>query len=124
MKYSQFVVWNLLAGAVYVFSVGLSVYGAGKVVTGHHDAVSVGSLVLGIAVGLAQSPAESFGLASLLTIEPGSAAGAVYYAAVVTVVLGGAPRSRAGAPTEAPSSPASARPRPGSCWSCSPLSPA
>ncbi len=46
--------------------------------------------VLGIAVGLTQSSAESFGLASLLTIEPGSAAGAIYYAAVVTVVLGGA----------------------------------
>lgn len=53
MKYSQFVVWNFLAGAVYVFSVGLSVYGAGKVATGHHDPVSVGSLVAGIAVGVA-----------------------------------------------------------------------
>ena len=53
MKYSQFVVWNFLAGAAYVISVGLSVYGAGKVATGHHDAVSVGSLVVGIAVGVA-----------------------------------------------------------------------
>jgi membrane-associated protein len=53
MKYSQFVVWNFLAGAAYVISVGLSVYGAGKVATGHHDAVSVGSLVTGIAVGVA-----------------------------------------------------------------------
>jgi membrane protein DedA with SNARE-associated domain len=53
MKYSQFVVWNFLAGAAYVISVGLSVYGAGKVVTGHHDAASVGSLVVGIAVGVA-----------------------------------------------------------------------
>jgi membrane-associated protein len=53
MKYSQFVVWNFLAGAVYVTSVGLSVYGAGKVATGHHDPVSVGSLVVGIAVGVA-----------------------------------------------------------------------
>jgi membrane-associated protein len=53
MKYSQFVVWNFLAGAAYVVSVGLSVYGAGKVVTGHHDPVSVGSLVVGIAVGVA-----------------------------------------------------------------------
>lgn len=53
MKYSQFVVWNFLAGAAYVISVGLSVYGAGKVASGHHDAVSVGSLVVGIAVGLA-----------------------------------------------------------------------
>jgi len=52
MKYSQFVVWNFLAGAAYVISVGLSVYGAGKVVTGQHDPVSVGSLVVGIAVGV------------------------------------------------------------------------
>ena len=53
MKYSQFVVWNLLAGTVYVFSVGLTVYGAGKVTTGHHDLGSVGALVAGIAVGVA-----------------------------------------------------------------------
>jgi membrane protein DedA with SNARE-associated domain len=53
MKYSQFVVWNLLAGTVYVVSVGFTVYGAGKVTTGHHDPVSVGSLIGGIAVGVA-----------------------------------------------------------------------
>ncbi len=53
MKYSQFVFWNLLAGTVYVISVGLSVYGAGKVATGHHDLGSVTSLVVGIAVGVA-----------------------------------------------------------------------
>src|SRR5690348_460973 len=53
MRYSQFVVWNLLAGGVYVISVGFSIYGAGKVATGHHDAGSVGSLVVGIAVGVA-----------------------------------------------------------------------
>jgi membrane-associated protein len=52
MKYSQFVVWNFLAGAAYVISVGLSVYGAGKIATGDHDPVSVGSLVVGIAVGV------------------------------------------------------------------------
>jgi membrane protein DedA with SNARE-associated domain len=52
MKYSQFVVWNFLAGAAYVISVGFSVYGAGKVASGHHDALSVGSLVVGIAVGV------------------------------------------------------------------------
>jgi len=53
MKYFQFVVWNFLAGAIYVVSVGLSVYGAGKIATGHHDPVSVGSLVGGLAVGAA-----------------------------------------------------------------------
>ena len=51
MKYSQFVVWNFLAGAIYVVSVGLSVYGASEIATGHHDPVSVGSLVGGLAVG-------------------------------------------------------------------------
>jgi membrane protein DedA with SNARE-associated domain len=53
MKYSEFVVWNFLAGTIYVISVGLSVYGAGKIVSGQHDPVSVGSLVAGLAVGSA-----------------------------------------------------------------------
>lgn len=53
MKYSQFVVWNFLAGAAYVISVGLSVYGAGKVATGQADPLSVSSLIVGIAVGAA-----------------------------------------------------------------------
>ena len=53
MKYSQFVVWNFLAGAIYVVSVGLSGYGASEIATGHHDPVSVGSLVGGLAVGAA-----------------------------------------------------------------------
>jgi len=53
MRYSQFVVWNFLAGAIYVVSVGLSVYGAGKIATGQRDPVSVGSLVCGLAVGAA-----------------------------------------------------------------------
>ena len=53
MKYSQFVVWNLLAGTTYVLSVGLTVYGAGKVTTGHADLDGVGSLIAGIAVGVA-----------------------------------------------------------------------
>ena len=52
MKYSQFVVWNFLAGAAYVISVGFSVYGAGKIASGQGDAVSVGSLVVGIAAGV------------------------------------------------------------------------
>jgi len=51
MKYSQFVIWNLLAGAVYVLSVGPAAYGAGKVSSGQHSAGDVGSLIAGIAVG-------------------------------------------------------------------------
>ncbi len=46
--------------------------------------------VLGIAVGLTQTSAESSGLVSLLGIEAGSIAGAIYYGAVVTVALGSA----------------------------------
>jgi len=53
MKYSQFVIWNLLAGAVYVLSVGPAAYGAGKVSTGQASLGDVGSLVVGIAVGVA-----------------------------------------------------------------------
>ena len=53
MKYTQFIVWNFLAGAVYVISVGLTVYGAGKVTAGHHDLGSVSALIGGLAVGAA-----------------------------------------------------------------------
>src|SRR5215467_13332682 len=35
MKLSQFAAWNLLAGAVYVLSVGPAAYGAGSVASGH-----------------------------------------------------------------------------------------
>ena len=52
MKYSQFVIWNLLAGAVYVFSVGPAAYGAGKV-TSEHSLSQSGPLIAGIAVGAA-----------------------------------------------------------------------
>ena len=51
MKLSQFVIWNFFAGAVYVLSVGPAAYGAGKVSTGHHDPVSLGMLIGGLAVG-------------------------------------------------------------------------
>jgi membrane protein DedA with SNARE-associated domain len=53
MKYSQFVVWNFLAGAVYVLSVGPAAYGAGKVSSGEGSLGDVGAIVGGIAVGVA-----------------------------------------------------------------------
>jgi len=53
MKYSQFVIWNLIAGAVYVLSVGPAAYGAGKVTSGQASLGAVGSLLWGIAVGVA-----------------------------------------------------------------------
>ena len=51
MRLSQFVIWNFFAGAAYVLSVGPAAYGAGKVSTGHHDPVSLGMLIGGLAVG-------------------------------------------------------------------------
>lgn len=51
MKFGQFAFWNFFAGAVFVLSVGPAAYGAGKVASGHHDPVSVGMLVGGVAVG-------------------------------------------------------------------------
>jgi membrane protein DedA with SNARE-associated domain len=50
MKFSQFVVWNFLAGTVFVVSVGAGAYGVGKVSTGHTDPVSVGMLIGGVVV--------------------------------------------------------------------------
>ena len=53
MKYSQFVIWNLIAGAVYVLSVGPAAYGAGQVTSGDASLGDVGTLLAGIAVGVA-----------------------------------------------------------------------
>ena len=53
MRYSQFVAWNFVAGAVYVLSVGPAAYGVGKVSTGQHDPASVGMLAGGVFVGAA-----------------------------------------------------------------------
>jgi membrane protein DedA with SNARE-associated domain len=53
MKYSQFVVWNFLAGAVYVLSVGPAAYGAGKVSSGQGSLGDVGAIIGGIAVAVA-----------------------------------------------------------------------
>lgn len=52
MKYSQFVIWNLIAGAVYVLSVGPAAYGAGKVTSGQASLGDVGTLLGGVAVGV------------------------------------------------------------------------
>ena len=51
MKRAQFAVWNFLAGAVYVLSVGPAAYGVGKVSSGQVSLGSVGSLIAGVAVG-------------------------------------------------------------------------
>jgi membrane protein DedA with SNARE-associated domain len=51
MKLSQFAVWNFLAGAVYVLSVGPAAYGAGSVASGQASLDSVGSIIAGVAIG-------------------------------------------------------------------------
>jgi membrane protein DedA with SNARE-associated domain len=53
MNFRQFAVWNFFAGTVFVVAVGAGAYGAGRVATGHHDAVSWGMLVGGVAVAAA-----------------------------------------------------------------------
>src|SRR5215471_10679585 len=53
MKFRQFVVWNFLAGTVFVVSVGAAAYGTGKVATGQHDPAGVGMLIGGLAVAAA-----------------------------------------------------------------------
>ncbi len=50
MKYSQFVVWNFVVGAVYVLSVGPAAYGAGKVSAGEQDGRSLAALAAGLAI--------------------------------------------------------------------------
>jgi membrane protein DedA with SNARE-associated domain len=50
MKYSQFVVWNFIVGAVYVLSVGPAAYGAGQVSAGEDNGGSLGTLVAGLAI--------------------------------------------------------------------------
>lgn len=50
MKFRQFAVWNFAAGTAYVLAVGPTAYGAGRVATGHHDPVSLGMLIGGLAV--------------------------------------------------------------------------
>jgi membrane protein DedA with SNARE-associated domain len=52
MKRAQFAVWNLLAGAVYVLSVGPAAYGAGKITSGQQGLDGEGALIAGVAVGV------------------------------------------------------------------------
>jgi membrane protein DedA with SNARE-associated domain len=50
MKYSQFVVWNFIVGAVYVLSVGPAAYGAGKASADQQDAGSLTAMIAGLAI--------------------------------------------------------------------------
>jgi len=50
MRYSQFVIWNFVEGVMYVLSIGLAAYGAGRVSVGERGWGSLGPLVIGLAV--------------------------------------------------------------------------
>ena len=50
MRYSQFVIWNFVVGAVYVLSVGPAAYGANKVSASEQDGGSLGALAAGLAI--------------------------------------------------------------------------
>jgi membrane protein DedA with SNARE-associated domain len=50
MRYSQFVIWNFVEGVMYVLSIGLAAYGAGRVSVGERDWGSLGPLVIGLAL--------------------------------------------------------------------------
>jgi membrane-associated protein len=50
MKYSQFLVWNFIVGAVFVLSVGPAAYGVGKASASQQDAGSLGALLIGLAI--------------------------------------------------------------------------
>jgi len=52
MKYSQFVVWNFVCGAVFVLSVGPAAYGASKVSEGEQDWGSFGAGLAGVAIAV------------------------------------------------------------------------
>lgn len=51
MKYSQFVVWNLLASLGFSISVGASAYGIGRIASGHHTSRDIAFLVVGLVIG-------------------------------------------------------------------------
>jgi membrane-associated protein len=52
MQHGQFILWNLVASLAFSVSVAASSYGFGRIFTGHHSALDVGTLLVGLAVGL------------------------------------------------------------------------
>ena len=51
MRHGQFIVWNLLASLAFSVSVGASVYGLGRIASGHHTGRDLAVLVVGVGVG-------------------------------------------------------------------------
>jgi membrane protein DedA with SNARE-associated domain len=51
MKHGQFIVWNFVASLGFTLSVGASVYGLGRIASGHHSRRDVVLLLVGLGVG-------------------------------------------------------------------------
>jgi membrane protein DedA with SNARE-associated domain len=52
MQHREFALWNFFAAFGFAFSVSASAYGIGRLVTGHHSSEDVGTLVVGLVVGV------------------------------------------------------------------------
>ena len=52
MEHGQFVLWNLLASLAFSISVAASSYGLGRLLTGNSSPRDIGTLVVGLAVGV------------------------------------------------------------------------
>lgn len=52
MEHGQFVVWNLLASLAFSISIAASSYGLGKLFTGNVSLHDIGTLVVGLVVGV------------------------------------------------------------------------
>lgn len=52
MQHGQFVFWNLVAALAFSISVAASSYGIGRIVTGNHSPHDIGTLLVGLAVGV------------------------------------------------------------------------
>jgi membrane-associated protein len=52
MQHGQFVLWNLLASLGFSVSVAASAYGLGRILTGHSSPHDIGTLLVGLVVGL------------------------------------------------------------------------
>jgi membrane protein DedA with SNARE-associated domain len=51
MQHGQFILWNLVASLAFSVSVAASSYGFGRIFTGHHSPLDVGTLLVGLVVG-------------------------------------------------------------------------
>jgi membrane protein DedA with SNARE-associated domain len=51
MQHGQFILWNLVASLAFSVSVAASSYGFGRIFTGHHSPLDVGTLLVGLVIG-------------------------------------------------------------------------